>query len=472
MAKITDDEKKEIYKKWHELINMSQTSLDNWAKDDDRLLASLNRQEAKDNGKIQSGYDSFHRIKRRKQKPLKEWSDEDFTNAKQEIGFNSRMLGGKPGEPVGDSKMSKWEISLRNWGHDPSLKSSPQHKKWQSWNKKHFSKTASDLTETYFLNQKLKRASIAFEQFPEFQEHSRVYGNLLRSEGRIASSRLKDFTSHFASVGVMTPEMGEINKELGGLYFTQYIKDMISDISSTSSKALFEIRMILKERGLLGQVGKLIESNPKTLFEEALRKSFNSIKGESSILNRISALLNTNTPQELAKISGISIGVLAESFGYEGEERGFLLSKWDAINQKVVNLPDWKFLVVKVGLTILKVSVLAILMKTAPAVVGAGILKTIGVLATVCLILGISSTTFIMKKLMLFLPVFGAGVIEDLEKALGFAKKKTQELAESAKEFSSELANSVTKLFKKKACLEIDFILRTQPQISRVYYAQ
>jgi hypothetical protein len=470
MAAMTDEEKKEVYKKWHDLINMSQTSLDNWAKDDDRLLASLNREEAKDSGKIQSGYDSFHRIKRRKEKAFKDWSADDFTNAKQEIGFNSRMLGGKPGDPVGDSKMSKWEISLKNWGHDPSLKSSPQHKKWQSWNKKHFSKSASDLTETYLLNKKLKRAILAFEQFPEYQEHMRVYGNLLRSEGRIASNQLRDFTRHFANES--SPEMGELNKELGGLYFTQYIKDMVSNISSASSKALSEIRVILKERGLLGQVGELIGSNPKTLFEQALQKSFNAIKGHSSILNRISALLNASTPQELANVSGISIGVLAKSFGYEGDERGFLFSKWEGLNQKVVNLPDWKFLIVKVGLTILKVSILAILMKTAPAIVGAGILKTIGILATVCLILGISSTTYIMKKLMLFLPVFGAGVIEDIAKALGFAKMKAQQLVESAKEFSSELANSVRTVFKKKASLEIDFILRTQPQISRVYYAQ
>ncbi len=136
----TDEEKKEIYKKWHSLINMSEKALFAWAEDDNRLLASINREEAKEQGDIQSGYDSFHRIKRRKKKPFKDWSTEDFDNAKQENGFNSRMLGGKPGQPVGDSGMSKWEISLRNWGHDPSLKSSPQYEKWKSWKDSHTKK--------------------------------------------------------------------------------------------------------------------------------------------------------------------------------------------------------------------------------------------------------------------------------------------------------------------------------------------
>lgn len=133
----SDEEKKEIFKKWKSLINMSQDALDKWAEDDRRLLASLNRKEAEGQGDIQSGYDSFHRIKRRKGKPFEEWSSADFDNASQENGFNSRMLGGKPGEPVEDSGMSKWEISLRNWGHDPSLKSSPAYSKWREWKDAH-----------------------------------------------------------------------------------------------------------------------------------------------------------------------------------------------------------------------------------------------------------------------------------------------------------------------------------------------
>ncbi len=150
--KRTDEEKKEIYGKWHKLINMSQKALDDWAEDEDRLLASINRQEAKSHGGIQSGYDSFHRIKRRKKKPLKDWTAQDFDNASQENGFNSRMLGNDIGEAVSDSGKSKWEISLRNWGHDPSLKSSPAHSKWKAWKEKQTKKSASRVACFYLKN--------------------------------------------------------------------------------------------------------------------------------------------------------------------------------------------------------------------------------------------------------------------------------------------------------------------------------
>jgi hypothetical protein len=131
------DEKDEIFGAWKELINMTERQLNSWAENPDRLRASLSRERAKnagaDSGKIQSGHDSLHRIKRRVTKPKDEWTAQDYENAKQENSFNKRMLGNNPGEPVGDTGMSKWEISLRNWGHDPSKRSSPAHNKWKSW---------------------------------------------------------------------------------------------------------------------------------------------------------------------------------------------------------------------------------------------------------------------------------------------------------------------------------------------------
>lgn len=131
---LDDDEKREVYRKWHGLINMTQKELDEWGDNPARLKASLNRQRAKESGGIQSGYDSFRRIVRRKSKPFKDWSSQDFKNAQQEINFNTRMLGNNPGRPVNKDVMkSKWEISLLNWGHDPSKKSSPAHGKWKAW---------------------------------------------------------------------------------------------------------------------------------------------------------------------------------------------------------------------------------------------------------------------------------------------------------------------------------------------------
>ena len=135
---LEDDEKRDIYNRWHKLINMTQKELDDWGDNPGRLKASLNRQRAKEEGGIQSGYDSFRRIVRRKSKPLKDWSPQDFQNAQQEINFNSRMLGNNPGQPVNkDIMKSKWEISLLNWGHDPSKKNSPSYGKWKAWEDDH-----------------------------------------------------------------------------------------------------------------------------------------------------------------------------------------------------------------------------------------------------------------------------------------------------------------------------------------------
>lgn len=147
MPKRSDKEKAEIYSKWKELINMSAKELDEWSKNKDRLLASISRQEAKkEHGGIHSGYDSLHRIKRRVKKPKSEWTDDDYDNASQENGFNSRMLGNDPGDPVGESGRSKWEISLRNWGHAPSKSSSPAHGKWKAWKEKQKNKKTSTRT--------------------------------------------------------------------------------------------------------------------------------------------------------------------------------------------------------------------------------------------------------------------------------------------------------------------------------------
>lgn len=137
---LTGEEKNEIYREWKKIINMSKKELEAWAEDDSRLSASLNRQEADKEGDIQSGLDSLHRIKRRVDKPKSEWSNADYTNAKQEIGFNTRMLGNDPGDLASGETLSKWHISLKNWGHDPSKSNSPAYGKHKTWARKNKSK--------------------------------------------------------------------------------------------------------------------------------------------------------------------------------------------------------------------------------------------------------------------------------------------------------------------------------------------
>lgn len=144
-GELTEEEKDETWEDWKRLVNMTPKELDDWAENPHRLKASINREEAKEEGGIKSGYDSLHRIKRRVRKKRSEWTDDDWSHAKQVIGFNSRMLGNDPGKPVGETGRSKWEISLRNWGHDPAKKGSPGRGKLMTWRKKHKGKKKASL---------------------------------------------------------------------------------------------------------------------------------------------------------------------------------------------------------------------------------------------------------------------------------------------------------------------------------------
>lgn len=120
---MTDEEKKEIKKEWKKLINMSLSELKKWSDNDARLSASLSRGDAKEKG-IKSGFESLEAIIRKKEKLKsgKEWTKNDYDNAKREISFVSRMRGMKNGEKM-ESGYSKRDVSLRNWGHDPKTAS-------------------------------------------------------------------------------------------------------------------------------------------------------------------------------------------------------------------------------------------------------------------------------------------------------------------------------------------------------------
>lgn len=145
MKQYTMDEKREIYKKWRSLINMDLSELEKWLKNPWKMKASLSRDQATAHG-IVSGHTSFNQIMNMVEMTFKDWEDEDFYHARRHNSFNSRMLGNNPGKPVSsDVPMSKWEISLRNWGHDPRKSNSPGKDKVEAWLKDYFpEKEASD----------------------------------------------------------------------------------------------------------------------------------------------------------------------------------------------------------------------------------------------------------------------------------------------------------------------------------------
>lgn len=95
----------EVYAKYHDLVNMSATELENWADSDASKRASLDRSPIKRNLRLL-----------RKNKD--EWTPADVADAGRTISFISRMRRVKGGKPVNqDIAYSKKEISLRNWAY-------------------------------------------------------------------------------------------------------------------------------------------------------------------------------------------------------------------------------------------------------------------------------------------------------------------------------------------------------------------
>jgi hypothetical protein len=286
----SDTEKKEIFKKWKDLINMTESELKSWAKDDERLLASLNRQEAKENGKIQSGYDSLHRIKRRVKKPFDEWTSEDFDNASQEIGFNSRMLGGTPGDPVSKTK-SKWEISLKNWGHDPSKPNSPAHNKWKKWNKNMNKKAKLNL---------IKNAYIVSLRHPELRETSLLLSKTIRlhQSGKLASEDQEEIMSQPVDA---TDTMLEVAKKADKESPFKREQDVLSEFVARKGVAGV-VTNAAYNRVVKGTLVK-----PSNKVEGWVFKVMNSLKGKSDIVRFLADLVAADNFEEVAQAGRMSV---------------------------------------------------------------------------------------------------------------------------------------------------------------------
>jgi hypothetical protein len=108
-----------------------------------------------------------------------DWTDEDFFHARRHNSFNARMLGGSPGRPVNkDTPMSKWEISLRNWGHDPRKPNSPGHQKVKDWLKAHFEDMESDNEEVE--DEEMEEDSESEEDSPPIKKKSSFNPDLVQ----------------------------------------------------------------------------------------------------------------------------------------------------------------------------------------------------------------------------------------------------------------------------------------------------
>lgn len=128
----------QTFRRWHSFINMDHSDLTRWIAHDWKTKASLSAKRASGLG-IYSGLRSLRNIARKRNWTQDQWTRREYTEAVRENSFNARMLGVEPGRPISkDIPVSKWEIALRNWGHDPRQTNSPAYRRLQIWTRRYF----------------------------------------------------------------------------------------------------------------------------------------------------------------------------------------------------------------------------------------------------------------------------------------------------------------------------------------------
>jgi predicted ABC-type ATPase len=115
---LTDEDKKETYSKWKELINMSKSELKKFYDSKEGKEAGITVETASKLG-ISRGRTSAKWIMKMKDTPVAKWTPEMWEWANKQISFVSRMRGNK-GE-LYDEKGNKTRkhTSLLIWGHNP-----------------------------------------------------------------------------------------------------------------------------------------------------------------------------------------------------------------------------------------------------------------------------------------------------------------------------------------------------------------
>jgi hypothetical protein len=97
----------EVYKKYHDTVNMSYSELEAWSKTECSKKASLDRSPITRNLNLLS-------------KKKADWGANEVKSANRTISFVSRMKNMEQGEPVSKTCPSKRDVSLMNWAYNPN----------------------------------------------------------------------------------------------------------------------------------------------------------------------------------------------------------------------------------------------------------------------------------------------------------------------------------------------------------------
>ncbi|WP_426267923.1 DUF3140 domain-containing protein [Sphingomonas sp. LHG3443-2] len=114
---IDADERSEIRKDFREAVNMTPTELEKWLDTEESKEVGWKGEDGKGSGES-VGHKSGKRIVELLHKKAADLDDSDLAHMKKVTGYVHRHLAQKPSHPDG----SRWEASLKNWGHDPAKK--------------------------------------------------------------------------------------------------------------------------------------------------------------------------------------------------------------------------------------------------------------------------------------------------------------------------------------------------------------
>lgn len=110
----SEENKKEAYDKFQDLVNMPASEIESWLKKDE------SKEVGQDSGDGESiGRKSAKHIIQILNSKKDDLSEDDYHHIHKVIAYISRHSAQKP---QGDVSKTDWLYSLKNWGHDPLKK--------------------------------------------------------------------------------------------------------------------------------------------------------------------------------------------------------------------------------------------------------------------------------------------------------------------------------------------------------------
>lgn len=305
-------------------------------------------------------------------------------------------------------------------------------------------------------NQMIRRAILATGNAKEFKQMRRVYSAILSNSKNAYAGTMDDMMDQL--------DDPKVRNEVGLGYFSKIINNFKTKLFGIHKGEFTLIANVLKAKGLTKKLHTLVDAGnkPKTEYERLIADRLQRAGNFSSTLKMMGKLISARTPHQVSEVAGVGINDLRDMMGIDPNDvtiANWSLTKWDDLSKYVAKgIPDHQLIVVKLGLSILKIAGIALLMKTSLAVVGAGIVKVLAVILLVCIITDTKATAQIVRKLGVSAAALTPAILKDLAKGFKFLKG----LWEGGKSLFK-------KIFRRAAVRQIKQMLRENIRFRRAY---